>query len=190
MGKYRRKKKSGGGGGGGGGSMWGGSLAIIFGAVALVICLITFGIAIGQLDTSITTAATYTQMVGLDDIMGVFGMVIFIAFMALGLGGLVGGSIMQWQKSMSGSWSDLFMVAIMGGVTLVVALVVNTIALAQLDTAMTTVNSSTNYAAYFTGLFNIMGVFGMVIFVSLIGASLAQFAGFGIGAYRKLRSSF
>ena len=184
--RYRKKRRSNGGGGGRGVGMWAGSLAIIFGAVALVICLITFGIAIDQLDTSVTSAISYTEMIGLDDVMGVMGMVIFIVFMALGLGGLVGGSIMQWRQAMGGGWASLFMVAIMGAVTVVIALVVNDVALEQLDAAMTTVNSTTNYSSYFTGLFNIMGVFGLVIFVSLLGAALSQFAGFGVGAYRKL----
>jgi len=190
MARFRRKrsvrKSPGGGGGSRTSNMWAGPIAIIMGAVALVICLITFGIAIDQLDSSLTTAATYTLMVGLPEVMGVFGMIIFLVFMALGLGALAGGTYMQWKQATSGSWTDIFMVAVMGGVSIVITLVINGVALSQLNTAMGTVNSTTNYATYFTGLYSVMGVWGLVVFISLMGASLAQFAAAGYAGYKKM----
>lgn len=186
MGRFKgRRAKYG--GSGNSMSMWGGSLAIIFGSVAIVICLIAFGIAIAQLDTSLTTAISYPHMPGLAAIMGVYGMIFFIAFMALGLGGLVGGTVMNIKQGLGGSWNVLFILAVSGAVTMVITLVVFGITLTQLNTAMGTVNATANYATYFTGLYSIMGVWGLVIFVSMTGAALAQFAGFGVGAYRKFK---
>lgn len=182
MARYRRSR--GGRVGGNKFNSWGGTILIIFGCVSQLICLIMFTIAIGQLDTALTAAKTYTYMVSLDDVMGVFGMVVFLAFMVLGIGALGGGAYLNIKGKMGGSWMDLFMLAVNGGIALVVALIMNGIILAQLDTAYGTANVTTNVAD-FVGLLDVMEIFGLVIFISLIGTGLAQIAGVGVGAYKK-----
>src|SRR4030042_717832 len=83
---FRRKRSGGGGGGGGGKSgQWMGFMAIIMGIVALIINLIMFNVGIGALDDAYTAAATYTEQIGLLDIMGIWGMVIFVSLMAAGI---------------------------------------------------------------------------------------------------------
>ena len=83
---FRRKRSGGGGGGGGGKSgQWMGFMAIIMGIVALIINLIMFVVGIGALDDAYTAAATYTEQTGLTDIMGIWGMVIFVALVAAGI---------------------------------------------------------------------------------------------------------
>ena len=183
----RRRKHSGGGGGGKGNmGQWAGFLAIIMGAVALLIALIMFGIGIGQLDTAYTAAATYTDQVGLTDVMGIFGMVIFIIFMAVGLAGITGGSIIQWKRATQGGWMDVFMTVILGSVTLVIALILNTLIQAQLHTAQVTVNATTNVAS-FSGLVSIMTIWGMVVFLALMGAGMSQLIGAAYGSYKHVR---
>ncbi|OGO00998.1 MAG: hypothetical protein A2Y58_03235 [Chloroflexi bacterium RBG_13_51_52] len=183
---FRRKRSGGGGGGGGGKSgQWMGFMAIIMGIVALIINLIMFNVGIGALDDAYTAAATYTEQIGLLDIMGIWGMVIFLIFVAAGIAALTGGSVMQWRKAVAGSWMDVFMVAIMGGVTLVIALILNGIAQTTLHTAYLAANATVN-KAHFTGLLDIMGIWGMVIFVSLMAAGIAQIAAAAYGSYKHL----
>lgn len=180
-----RRKRHSGGGGGGGGNQWMGFIAIIFGAVAMLICLIMFGVGIGALDDAYTEAAGYVDQVGLTDVMGIFGLVVFIAFMSAGIASLVGGAYIQWKKATTGGWMDVFMVAVMGGVTLVICLLLNTTIQSQLNTAIVTVNATVNIAE-FSGLYDVMTVWGMVIFLALIGAGLSQLAAAGYGSYKHL----
>lgn len=184
MSRYRRHRSSGGGGGGGNGK-WFGFIAIIMGIVAMIVNLIMFGIGIDALDDAYTAAATYTEQVGLTSIMGIWGMVIFLVFMAAGLAALTGGSIVNWKKGTSGSWMDIFMVAIMGGVTLVIALILNGIVQSSLHTAYIAANATTN-KAQFAGLLSIMTVWGMVIFLALMAAGISQIAAAGYGSYKHL----
>jgi len=184
MSRFRRKKV-GGGGSSGGRSQWMGFLAIVMGAVALLICLIMFGIGLGALDTAYTTAATYTEQVGLTDVMGIWALVIFIIFMAAGIAALTGGSIIQWKRATTGGWLDVFMVAIMGGVTLVISLILNGTIQGQLHTAYAAAQVTANIAN-FSGLLNIMTIWGMVIFLALMGAGVSQLAGAAYGSYKHL----
>jgi len=182
---FRKKKNGGGGGGGGKAGQWMGFMAIIMGAVAMLVCLIMFNIGIDALDTAYTAAATYTEQVGLTNVMGIWGLVIFIIFMAAGIAALTGGSIVNWKKATSGGWMDVFMVAIMGGVTLVIALILNGTIQAALHTAYVTANATTNIAQ-FSGLLSIMTIWGMVIFLALMGAGVSQLAGAAYGSYKHL----
>lgn len=188
MSRFRRRRSSGGGGGGGVGVMgsrWGGFLAIVMGCVAVLICLIGFNIGIGQLDTAYTAAATYTEQVGLTDVMGIWALIIFIIFMAAGLAALTGGSVIQWKKATTGGWMDVFLVAIMGTVTLVIALILNGTIQGALHTAYLTANATVN-KANFSGLLNIMTIWGMVIFLALMGAGISQLAAAAYGSYKHL----
>lgn len=182
-----RRKKSGGGGGGGSGKagQWMGFLAIVMGAVAMLVCLIMFNIGIGALDDAFTAAATYTEQTGLTDVMGIWGMIIFIIFMAAGIAALTGGSVVQWKKATTGGWMDVFMIAIMGGVTLVIALILNGSIQSALHTAYVTANATVNKAK-FSGLLDIMQIWGMVIFLALMAAGISQIAGAAYGSYKHL----
>lgn len=181
----KKSRRRNGGGGSGRASQWMGFLAIVMGAVAVLVCLIMFGIGIDSLDTAYTAAATYTEQVGLTDVMGIWGLVIFIVFMAAGLAALTGGSVIQWRKATTGGWMDVFMIAIMGGVTLVIALLLNGTIQTQLHAAYVTANATTNKAS-FSGLLSIMTIWGMVIFLALMGAGLSQLAGAAYGSYKHL----
>jgi len=183
MSRFKRNK-------GGGGSntkmgQWTGFMAIIMGAVALLVCLIMFGIGIDALDDAYTSAASYTEQVGLTSVMGIWGLVIFIVFMAAGIAALTGGSVINWKRATSGGWMDVFMVAIMGAVTLVISLILNTTIQGQLHTAYLAANATVN-KAQFSGLLNIMTIWGMVIFLALMAAGISQLAGAAYGSYKHL----
>jgi len=163
---------------------FGGSLMIIMGVVALLACLISYTIVIGQLDSSYTSAATYTEQKGLVESIGMMPMIFFIAFMALGMGGVVGGTVMNIRQTQGGSWAGILS-GILGAVTIVIILVLNDLIQAQLHTAYTTTNATTNIA-HFSGVLGIIGIWGMVILWSLVGSSLAQFGFAGFGTYKKM----
>jgi len=183
VGKRNRSNNSS--GGGSKASQWMGFLAIVMGAVAMLVVLIMFNIGIDALDAAYTDATTYTEQVGLTDVMGIWGLVIFIIFMAAGIAALTGGSIVQWKKATTGGWMDVFMVAIMGGVTLVISLLLNGTIQSALHTAYVTVNATANLAE-FSGLLDIMTIWGMVIFLALMGAGVSQLAGAAYGSYKHL----
>lgn len=174
------------GGIGSGKSQFVGLIGTIFGAIALLIALITFGIAIGQLDTAYTAAEAYTDQVGLTDVMGIWGMVIFVIFMAVGLSAVIGSSVMQWKKIAGGGWTEIFIGVIMGTVSVVVALILNTLIQAQLHAAQVTVNATTN-VANFPGLVDIMTIWGMVIFLTLISAGVSSLLAASYGGYRQMK---
>ncbi len=182
MARFRRNK----GGGGKGGSSWGGTMLIIFGCIALLVALIMFGVALTQLDTALTTAKTYTDMTALDDVMGIFGLVLFLAFIVLGIGAIGGGAYINIKSRMGGSWMDLVMLAIMGGVTIVISLIMNGIALTQLHTTMVAINATAN-KANFAGLYQVSQVMGIVIFLTLMAGGLSQVGGAGFGAYKRVK---
>lgn len=184
----KRKFKKGGGGGSNRMNQWAGFMAIIFGTVAILICLITFSIALDTLDTAYTSAATYTEQVGLTSIMGIWPLVIFIIFMAAGIGALGAGAYINIKKAIGGNWMDIFMVVIMGTVTLVIALLMNTTIQAQLHTAYTdaaNVSKTVNIAS-FSGLLSTMTIWGMVIFLTLMSAGLSQLGAAAYGSYKHL----
>ena len=186
MSRYRRKR---GGGGGGGGSVmqnkWGGYMAIVFGTIALLITLIMYGIALSNLDTAYTSAATYTEQVGLTSIMGIWPLVLFIIFMTAGLAAITGGTVMNWKKTSGGGWMDVFMGLILGTVGIVIAILMNTTIQSQLHSAYVAANASTNIAS-FSGLLSTMTIFGMVIFLSLMAAGTSHILAAGYGGYKHL----
>ena len=186
MGKYRRNR--GGGGGGGSGNKWMGFMSIIMGVVALLITLIMYGIALDNLDTAYTTAATYTEQVGLTDVMGIWPLVLFILFMTIGIGAIGVGAYVNVKKGLAGSWMDIFLVVIMGTVTIVIAILMNTTIQGQLHTVYITaanVTETVNIAS-FSGLLNVMTIFGMVIFLSLMAAGVGPILAAGYGGYKQL----
>jgi len=189
MARYRRKRSRGGGGGAMGVMQgpYGASMLVIMGAISMVISLIIFGISIQQLDTGITSALTYGWATGLPQTMGIFGMVFFLLFVGIGLGGLGGGALLNVKRAIRGGGSEIFISIVMGGVTLMIALIVFNMTLTQLNTAIGVVNSTTNYATYFTNTVSIMGVFGLVIFVTFVGAAIAQMVAGVFGIYKQAR---
>lgn len=190
MARYRRKKKSYSSGGRGGGNSMLGFLMIVFGCVAMIVALIIFGIAVDQLDTAITDASALTwasSMTGLTSVMPLWGMVLFLLFMGAGLASLAGGSYVSIKARYGGGWMDMMMLLIMGGVAVVIALIANGLVITQLDTAMTTVNSTTNTL---TGALDIMGIFGMIIFLAMIGAGSSMIVAAGISGFTRVKSMF
>jgi len=184
MARFRRRRRSGG-GGGGNSRGWGGQLLIVFGCVAMIVSLIMFSIGIDQLDAAIDAVNnTGAQFVGLEDIMNVSGLIVFLAFVMLGLAAVGGGAYLNIRARMSGSWMDLLMLAVFGGITLIIALIMNTITLTQLNTAIATINAT---GTTFVGLYDVARVFGLVIFLALLSAALGQLAGAGYGAYKNVR---
>ena len=101
-------------------SPWMGFLVTIFAAIAMLIDLIIFSIALDSLDTAYTAAATYTEQVGLTSVMGIWPLVLFVIFMAAGLAALAGGAIIQARRAITGGWMDVFLTAVMGGVALII----------------------------------------------------------------------
>ena len=187
MPRYRRRKSSGGGGGGG---MSGGAaplIANIFGAVMMLIALILFGVAIDSLDTAYTAAGTYTEQVGLTDVMGIFGLVVFLVIVGVGIAALGAGSVMSWKRAQSGGWMGVFMAFVMGVVGLVIALLLNTIIQGQLHTAYLAANATANVAS-FVGLLDVMTIWGMIIFISLISSGIVGIVGAGVGGYKNLKA--
>lgn len=163
-----------------------GLLGTIFGGITILICLISFGIAIGQLDTAYTAAGGYDGQVGLTDVMGIWGMVLFVVFMAVGLSAVAGSSAMQWAKITKGGWMEIFMGVIMGAVGIVIALIINGLVQAQLHAAQVAVNATANVAS-FSGLVSIMTIWGMVIFLVLVGSGVSSLVASAVGGYRKIR---
>jgi len=181
--------------GGGGGMMGGkksavmGLVAQVIGAVFLVFALILFTIGIGQLDTAYTAASSYTEQVGLVDIMGIWGMILFLVFVGAGLTVIAGGAVYNFITTIRGGWMEAFMSFAMGAVGLVIALILNTITQSQLNAAYVAANASTNIAS-FSGMLDIMGVFGMLIFLTLVGSGISGVVASGWGAVTNLRKGF
>lgn len=169
-----------------------GFMSIIFGCVSLVICLITYLIALGQLDDAYTAAATYTEQVGLTDVMGIWPMVIFLVFMFIGLALIGAGAAVQVKKTVSGGWTDIFLGIVFGTVTIVIATILNNVIQGQLHTVYVTAAnvSETANIASFAGLLDIMKIFGMVIFITLLSSGIAQLAGSAWGGFKNIKQLF
>lgn len=188
----RFKKRNKGGGGGGGSAMGGGNMvgimSQVIGGALLLFALILFGIAIGQLDTAYTAAAGYDQ-VGLTDIMGIFGMVVFLVLVGSGIAVIAGGAAIGVIRAIKGNWIQVFLAFAMGAVALIIAFILNTVIQAQLNTAQVAINAATN-VANFAGLYDISRIFGMLIFLTLVGSGIASITGSLVGAFKQLRSGF
>ena len=180
--------------GGGGQSAMGKSAVVglmsqVIGGAFILFALILFGIAINQLDTSYTSAATYLGQVGLTDIMGMFGMVIFLVFIGAGISVVAGGAVYNFSQTIHGGWMQAFLSFAMGAVGLVIALILNTISQTQLQAAGVTINGTTNIAN-FSGLYDVWTIFGMLIFLVLIGSGISGVVAAGVGAIRNIRGGF
>lgn len=184
----RRRSRRSGGGSRGGIKNFAGLLGTVFGSIALLICLIGFGIAIDQLDTAYTSASAYADQVGLTEVMGIWGMILFVIFMAVGLSAIAGGAVYQWFKVTKGGWMDIFLGIVQGVVSIVIALILNTLIQAELHTAQVTVNATTNVAS-FSGLVSIMTLWGMVIFITLISAGVSALIAAGVGGFRQMKGA-
>ena len=71
-----------------------------------------------------------------------------------------------------------FGLIIYGVIAIVVSIVLFGVAVAQLDTAMTAANS-TNLANTMPGLYDVMGIYGILFWVAITGSGLAML-GFGV----------
>ena len=79
-----------------------------------------------------------------------------------------------------------FGLIIYGVIAIVISIVMFGVATTQLDTAMTAANS-TNLVNTMPGLYDIMGIYGIVFWVGITGAGLAML-GFGVvGTVRAAR---
>jgi hypothetical protein len=186
MSRFRKNSgKNSGGGGSGGGNRFAGFTAIVFGAVALLVDLIAYGIVLSNYDSAYTTAKTYTWATGLSSIMGIWPMVLFLVFMAAGIGAIGVGAYMNWKKAQSGQWTDVFMVFIMGAVSIILTVIMFGIINTQMNTLAVAINATTNIAS-FTGLISIVGIWPMIIFLSMMAAAIAQLAGAGYGGWKKM----
>jgi len=185
----RRKRSKGSGGGKGVSSNMYGLIGIVLGGVLMMVALINFGIGLAQLDTAYTAAATYTEQVGLTDIMGIFGLVTFLLFVGAGLGALTGGSVLQWFKVVRGGWTEALMGFVTGTVGLVIAFILNTLVQSQLHTVYTTAANVTETVniAQFVGMLDIMTIFGMIIFISLYAAGASGIIAGAYGAFRQVK---
>ena len=188
MSRFRRKKGSrgGGGGGGGGGGPWGGFVAFIMGTVSFLIALITFGIVLSNYDTAYTTAATYGWMTGLTSIMGIWPMVLLIVFMVAGLGGIGGGAYLNWKRGTKGGWNDIFMVFIMGAVSCVIAIIMFGIIETQLNTTAVAIIGTTNISS-FVGLYSMITIWPMVIFVIMMAGAVSSIIAAGMGGWKQIK---
>lgn len=162
-----------------------GMISQVIGGAFLLLALILFGIGLSQLDTAYTSAKAY-DAVGLTDIMGIFGMLLFLTFIGTGLTVLAGGAVYNWMTTVRGSWMESFMSFAYGAVALVIALILNTVVQGQLNTAQVAINAATNIAS-FPGLYNISRIFGMLVFLSLVGTGIAAIVASGVAAVRTIR---
>lgn len=158
----------------------------VIGVAFFIFAMILFGIGIDQLDTAYTAAGTYTEQVGLQDIMGIWGMILFLVFTGAGITVIAGTAVLNFMKTIRGTWMDAFMSFAMASVALVVSLILNTLAQSQLHAAYVTANATTNIAA-FAGLLSIMGVFGMLVFLTLMGSGISGIVASGWGIVNNVK---
>ena len=78
-----------------------------------------------------------------------------------------------------------FGLIVYGVIGIVISIVMFGVAVEQLDTAMDAANS-TNLVNTMPGLYDIMGIYGIVIWVAVTGAGLAML---GFGAYGVIKSA-
>lgn len=164
-----------------------GLIGQVIGGAFILFALILFAIGIDQLDTAYTAAGSYTEQVGLQDIMGVWGMILFLVFVGCGITVIAGSSVYNFVKTISGGWMQAFLSFAMGVVGLVIALILNTLVQGQLHTAYVAANATANKAS-FSGMLDIMTVFGMLIFLVLIGSGVSGIVAAGWGAVRNVRA--
>ena len=186
MARFRRKSKGGGGGGGGKTNAWTGFIGVVMGGVALMICLIMYGIFLTNYDTAYTAAAGYTWQTGLTSIMGIWPMVIFLVVMAVGLAAVAGGTMMSVKKTLGGSWIDVFMGVVTGVVTLIIVIIIWGIVNTQFNTTAVAINATTNVAS-FSGIVSIIGIWPMITFLAMMASGIAQIGAAGYASYSHLR---
>ncbi len=162
-----------------------GLIGQVIGGTLMLFALILFGIAISQLDGAYTSAIAYDQ-VGLTDIMGIFGMVLFLVFVGAGVAVLGGTAVYIYSKSVSGGWMGAFLGFAFATVGLVIALILNTILQSQLNTQQVAINALSN-VSNFPGLYDISRIWGMIIFLSLLAPGIAGISGSVVGAIGKIR---
>lgn len=188
MARFRRKRSRGGGGGGSSGRGFVGFYLYILGIVAFVVGLIMYGIVLSTLDTAYTTISGYTWESNLNSIVGIWPMVLLVLFMIAGVAGISGGALINWKKGSSGKGLDAFMVFIMGGLSIVIGILMFNIANTQMNTLAVAINATTNIAS-FTGLYSMITIWPIVVFIVMMVGAASQIVAAGFGAYKSVRGS-
>ena len=114
-------------------SAWWNLLIIVFGVVVLLASLIMAEISLRQLYTSYDLASAYSYQVALPSVISASGIIIFLAFITIGLSAVSVGAYENVTKLLSGDDNDLILVAISGGVTLTLCFVALPLVLSRLD---------------------------------------------------------
>jgi len=182
----RFKRRGGGGGGGSKGNTWTGFIGVVMGGVALMVCLIMYGIFLTNYDTAYTAAGGYSWEVGLTSIMGIWPMVIFLVIMSVGLAAVAGGTMLSIKKTLSGGWVDVFMGIVTGVVSLIIVVIIWGIVNTQFNTTAVAINATTNKASW-SGLVSIIGIWPMITFLAMMASGIAQIGAAGYASYQHLR---
>jgi len=184
---FRKKKSRGSRGGGGVASgKFNSIIATVFGCVMMMMCLIGFNIVIGQIDTAYTAAGSYTEQVGVQDIMGIFPLLIFVVMMGVSVAALGYGGYTGYKSGSAGDVMGMIMGVINGVISTIIAFIMFGIINTSLHASYVVANATTN-VANFAGVLDIMGIWGIVILVTLAGSAIASFAGVGVGAFKKIK---
>jgi hypothetical protein len=78
-------------------------MALLMGTILVIVSLVLFGVGLDQYDTAMTTANTTTNdIVGLYEIMGPTGILLFLAFFFPGIGMLIGGGVQGYKMARGG----------------------------------------------------------------------------------------
>ena len=78
------------------------------------------------------------------------------------------------------------MVFVMGAVSVVIAIIMFGIINTQMNTLAVAINATTNIAS-FTGLYNMITIWPLVVFVIMMAGAVSSLVAGGIGGYRRLR---
>lgn len=184
--RFRKRRSSGGGGGMNKRAIP--FIGLILGGIALFVTMIAFGITLTQWDSSYTTAATYTEQVGVTDIMGIMPLLLFVLFQAVGIGALVGTGVLNYKTAANGGFIEIFLAIVYAAIGVVVAVIIWNLNQGQLHTVYNAANATnlTNSAS-FTGLQDIITAWGIVDLIAIMSPALGAIAGIGVGGYRKAR---
>jgi len=109
-----------------------GLICLIAGITVILVCLVLFGISINALNSTYLLSLSYDEQVGLTDTISISGLILYIIFLSCGILTIGAGTFLNVKDLRDGDAVSKLLTFISGSVSIILALLMYSIILAQI----------------------------------------------------------
>jgi hypothetical protein len=108
-----------------------GIVSQVMGSMVIFLCLILFGVFLKGLNDSLSSI--FSWEIGLPSIVPIFGLIIYLIFLFVGLSVVGVGDYLNLSDSINGDWVNKLLMIVSGVMSIIVSVIMYSMILAQLD---------------------------------------------------------